>query len=264
MCGIIGYVGRTREGEWGQTHGLLSELLKQSLHRGRDATGFCALTEPLENPANGRVITAKQPVESIEFVQRNPFWRSLLRMRCRSLVGHVRASTSGTPLYNPNNHPHDGGRRSRRFSLVHNGWFTNVREVADRHSLELRTDCDSEVAARLIERAKSIPEGMHRCMTELRGAQALAVLDHRTGTTYLSRDGNRPLWFGRLTDNRRVLYASTPQIIARAVEKRFGHFDDWVADVHPLATGYVYALTSDLRLHAVYSEPAKLGGSLVA
>lgn len=264
MCGIIGYVGRTREGEWRETHGLLSELLRQSLHRGRDATGFCALTEPLETPANGRIVTAKEPIESVDFVQQNPFWRGLARMRCRSVVGHVRASTSGTPLYNPNNHPHAGGSRGRRFSLVHNGWFTNVSTVADRHGLELRTDCDSEVAARLIERAKTIPEGMHRCLTELRGAQALAVLDHRTGTTYLSRDGNRPLWLCRLTDNRRVLYASTPQIIVRAVEQRLGHFDDWVADIHPLATGFVYALTPDLRLHAVYAERARPDDSLVA
>ena len=52
------------------------------------------------------------------------------------------------------------------------------------------------------------------------GAQALAVLDHRTGTTYLCRDDNRPLWVCRLRDRRRVIYASTPKIIARAVETR--------------------------------------------
>ena len=98
MCGIIGYVGAAREGEWKQTHSLLSELLVESIERGRDATGFAALTEPLESPTSGRLVTDKEPVESVDFVRHNPFWRSLTRMRCRSVVGHVRASTSGSPL----------------------------------------------------------------------------------------------------------------------------------------------------------------------
>jgi glucosamine 6-phosphate synthetase-like amidotransferase/phosphosugar isomerase protein len=258
MCGIIGYVGSAREGEWRGTHSLLSALLVESIERGRDATGFVAMTEPLDSPHRGRVVTDKEPLEAPDFVQRNSLWRRLAGRRCRSVVGHVRAATSGTPAVNSNNHPHHGVAGASRFSLVHNGWYTNVRDTTDRYALRMRTDCDTEVAARLIEKAGSIPSGMARCLAELRGAQALAVLDHRTGTTFLCRDDNRPLWVCRLRDRRRVLYASTPAIIARAVEKRLGRFGDWVADCHPLAPGYVYALTADLRLFTVYSSPERL------
>lgn len=258
MCGIIGYVGAAREGEWRGTHSLLSALLVESVGRGRDATGFVAMTEPLGAPHRRRVVTDKEPLESCEFVRRNAAWRRLSGRRCRSVVGHVRAATSGSPAVNANNHPHHGVAGASRFSLVHNGWYTNVRDMADRYALRLRTDCDTEAAARLIERAGSIPSGMARCLSELRGAQALAVLDHRTGTTFLCRDDNRPLWVCRLKDRRRVLYASTPAIIARAVEKRLGRFGDWVADCHPLAPGYVYALTADLRLFTTLDATVKV------
>ena len=46
MCGIFGYTGFARENRWGQTHRLLEALLLASEHRGQDATGFAALTEP--------------------------------------------------------------------------------------------------------------------------------------------------------------------------------------------------------------------------
>lgn len=256
MCGIIGYVGSTREGEWTETHGLLTELLVQSIERGRDATGFAAITEPLDNPRNGRLITDKQPLVADEFVARNPFWRHLRHLRCRAMIGHVRASTSGSPAVNTNNHPHEGIAGASRFSLVHNGWYTNIREIQDRDSLHLRTDCDSELAVRMIERVGSIPEGMRLCLEELRGAQALAVLDHRTGIVFLCRDSNRPLWVCRLKDKRRVLFASTPSILARAIEKRLGKLNDWVFELTPLAAGYVFALTHDLRLFTVVTAAA--------
>ena len=234
-----------------ETHGLLTELFVQSIERGRDATGFAALTEPLDNPRNGRLITDKQPLVADDFVTRSPLWRNLRRLRCRAMIGHVRASTSGSPAVNTNNHPHEGIAGASGFSLVHNGWYTNVRDIQDRDSLHLQTDCDSELAVRLIERVGSIPEGLRACLEELRGAQALVVLDHRTATVFLCRDSNRPLWICRLRDKRRVLFASTPSIIARAIEKRLGKLNDWVFELTPLAAGYVYAVTRDLRLFTV-------------
>ena len=34
MCGIIGYIGYSREGQWGQTHSILTELYLASEHQG--------------------------------------------------------------------------------------------------------------------------------------------------------------------------------------------------------------------------------------
>jgi glutamine phosphoribosylpyrophosphate amidotransferase len=236
----------------------MTQLLVEAAERGVDASGFAASTEPYDAPHKGQIVTDKEAIPSPEFVQRNKAWRRLRHQRCRAILGHTRAACSGSATDPANAHPHHGIVGARRFSLVHNGWFTNVDDIVRRHDLSMQTTVDSECATRLIERVGSIAEGMYRCLAELRGAQALAVLDHRTGTTYLCRDDNRPLWVCRLRDRRRVIYASTPSIISRAVETRLGRFGDWVGDIHPLAPGFVYALTSDLRLFIVFSSRAKL------
>jgi glucosamine 6-phosphate synthetase-like amidotransferase/phosphosugar isomerase protein len=255
MCGIAAVIGDVREGEWHQTHELLTELLVQSLPRGRDATGFAAVTSPLDHPARHRLITSKEPLPADKFVIQNPFWRQLRRLRCAAVLGHVRAATSGSPSDNRNNHPHffDG----KRYALTHNGWFLNVRDAADRHALRLRTDCDSEVAARLIEATGSITKGLGRCLTDLNGAQALVVLDTRTGTLWLARDDNRPLWVARLKDDRRTIVASTAEIVCRAVERTLGPASERLASIHPLAAYYVHGLTTDGRLIAPFTSPAR-------
>jgi glucosamine 6-phosphate synthetase-like amidotransferase/phosphosugar isomerase protein len=260
MCAIVGIQCDVRDTEWGTTHSLMTQLLIEAAERGVDACGFAASTEPYDAPHKVRIVTDKAAVPSPEFVRSSAAWRRLRHQRCRAVLGHTRAACSGSATDPANAHPHHGIVGARRFSLVHNGWFTNVDDILRRHDLTMRTTVDSECAARLIERVGSIPEGMYRCLAELRGAQALAVLDHRTGTTYLCRDEGRPLWICRLRDRRRVIYGSTPNIIARAVEHRLGRFGDWVGDCHPLAPGFVYALTTELRLFTVFSTPARLEG----
>lgn len=263
MCGIIGYLGgETREGDWQGTHSLLSELLVQAVSRGRDATGFAALAAPLDHPFNQKIVTAKEPLPAGEFIAHNPFWRQLRHRRCISVIGHVRAATHGEPSDNRNNHPFYGKVGNSSFALVHNGIITNAREVADRFSFPMESECDSEVAKGLIEATGSFPEGLYRCLTELEGSMALAVMDYRTGTLWLARDAQRPLWVCRLADKRRIIIASTAEIICRAVEKKLGKFADMVESLHPLAAGYVHALTIDGRLIAPYTAPARLATSL--
>jgi len=250
-------VGQVREGEWHQTHSLLSELLVQSISRGTDATGFAAVTSPLDYPERRRIIVDKEPTPADEFVAKNPFWRQLRNLRCCAVLGHVRAATSGSPAINANNHPHEGRLNTGRFAVVHNGWFTNTPDVCDRHALKMRTACDSEIIARLIEATGSIVDGLHRCLTDLKGAQAIAVLDYRTGTIWLARDDNRPLWIARLKDHRRIVIASTAAIICQAVERTLGSASEWLDSIHPLAGYYVHGLTTTGRLIAPFTSPAQ-------
>jgi len=252
MCGIIGIIGSTREGEWGQTHRLLTELLVQSIGRGRDATGFAAVAQPYGNELRRQLITDKSPVPADEFTSTNPFWRALRHQRCAAVLGHVRAATSGSPSHVPNNHPHL--LFGRRMALVHNGWINNVSAMVNRFSLHLRTECDSEVAARLIEDAGGLPIGLYRCLAELNGAMALVVLDSSTGTFWAATDGNRPLWVARLSDGRRTVLASTPEIIERAIHKTFRQPYGVVRDIFPIAPGYVHAISVDGRVAVAYSR----------
>jgi asparagine synthetase B (glutamine-hydrolysing) len=92
-------------------------------------------------------------------------------------------------------------------------------------------------------------------LKELRGAQALAVLEHRTGTVWLARDDNRPLYVCRLRDDRRYVFASTLPILVRSVEERLGKASHWISDMIPLAPGYVHTLTPDLRFVVRSTKP---------
>lgn len=259
MCGIIGIVGDVRRGDWHGTHGLLTELLVQSMERGTDATGFAAVTSPLAHPYRRRLVTDKAPQAADEFTGTNPYWNALRRRRCCAVVGHVRFRTSGPASQNQNNHPFvgrlDGGGG---FSVVHNGVIAHPEDAADRLGVKLTTACDSEVIEKTVSAEGDLSRGLRRCLTDLRGSMAIAAVEHGTGTVWLARDAHRPLWVARLRDRRRLVVASTPHIIMRAVERRLGRFSDQIADLHPLASGHVYGMTPDGRLIAAFPTAARL------
>ena len=257
MCGIIAVVGNVREGDWGQTHRLLSALFVESMERGTDASGFAAVTSSLDRPSRHRLITAKEPLPADAFTRSNPFWQTLRRMRCCSVLGHVRWTTSGTALDNRNNHPFTGGVGRCRFSVVHNGIFSDPQETAHRLAVKLTTRCDSEIAEKLITITGDTALGLRRCLSELRGSMALAAVDHSTGTIWLARDHNRPLWIARLKDRRRIVVASTAEIIVRAIRKTMGSIGDEVDSIQPIAANYVHAITPDGRILTPFFAPAR-------
>lgn len=215
MCGIIGFVGEVAEGRWAETHAILERLFLESEHRGRDATGFAARITPRRNPQRATSSLAKRPIPAREFVGSDEF-RRLGRRRCTAFLGHVRAATHGHPADPRNNHPF--ASRDGELFLVHNGILSNHLDVADALNLRLESDCDSEVLLRIIETADDIPRGLALCHRELKGSMAIAVLEGSTGTVWLSRNEGRPLWLGRLRNDRRWFFASTDQILRDAIE----------------------------------------------
>lgn len=256
MCGIIGLVGQTKEDRWGESYRLLAALFLAAEVRGRDATGFVGLTDSLESPLRQSIVVAKAPLKASTFVETNAIWRRLRRQRCSVVLGHVRAATHGDPheLGNDpdetggiNNHPH----WSDDLYLVHNGILPRYREIADRYSVTMRSNCDSEVLLRVIEKAPSPAEGMAACLREEPGA--IGLFDARHKTLYLGRSAGRPLWFCRLRQDRRVLIASTAAIILSALKSALGDAAaDRIEMLAPLAPYFVYALTADGSLMSVY------------
>lgn len=258
MCGIIGYVGgRLPEGSWGESHNLIEELLIAAQARGIDATGIAATRSRYDAPHRLGAVTAKRPGSADEFVT-GAEWRRLRHQRCSSVIGHTRFSTGSSPLMNANNHPFLGNADGIPFALIHNGIITDAEETADRLGLSMTTETDSELACRLIEKEGSLPLGLHRCLQELKGSMAFAVLDFTTGAIWLARDGQRSLWLARLKDGKRVIFGSTPEIISQAVWRSLGRPSDWIESIHPLAPNYVHTLTPDGRLVAPYGDAAIL------
>jgi glucosamine 6-phosphate synthetase-like amidotransferase/phosphosugar isomerase protein len=112
----------------------------------------------------------------------------------RTLIGHCRFATQGSPDDNLNNHPHpcDGGW------IVHNGQIPNYRQLIKGHRLHPVTDCDSEVIGLLIERAEgSLLDRMTEAVSYVPDRSPLVVLGiWKPGTLVWARSGN-PLCMGR-------------------------------------------------------------------
>lgn len=257
MCGILGFAGPVRKGQWGQTHDLLTSLLVASERRGKDATGFAALTDP-RSPYNGKVIVRKRPEPARQFVQTDHVWASLRQQRCSIVIGHTRMATNGSPKDARNNHPHSS--RDQRFHLIHNGIIADHRDIATKMSLSLDSDCDSEILLRLVEASDDPALGLEDAM-ELEGSMAVAVLDTRLRLIWLAHNEGRDLWLLRLKDDRRCFFASTGAILIDAFEAVFGR--GVMADVDllaPLATLNVHALTATGKLVALNEESPISGG----
>src|SRR5262245_44270073 len=144
------------------------------------------------------------------FKQTGPISDSLAYLRMAAdaqvLIGHCRYATQGSADENLNNHPHpaDGGW------IVHNGMIPNYRELIELHALFPNTDCDSEVLALLIERAKGdLKERVDEAVACVRKSQPLVLLGlWKPGTLIAVRRGN-PLYMGET--KRGTYLASLPE-----------------------------------------------------
>ena len=254
MCSIIGFGGTPRKGQWRQTHRVLHELFVASVARGRDATGFAALTAPLQGKRRQRVVTEKQPVAADLFVATSGTWAGLPRSSL--LIGHARRATCGEPEDNANNHPHrsDNGR----FSLVHNGHLPGHRHEAARHRLCLSTDCDSELLLRIVEAARHPVKGLYACLDQVSGSLAVALLDAKHRTIYLARNERSPLWLCRLRGDNRLFFASLPEFLGAALQRVLGdECAERVETLLPLPSGVVVALGEDGSLIACDEPPRR-------
>ena len=219
MCGILGFVGNVAEGKWTETLEIIEALFLASESRGRHATGFAALTSPYKHPTDVHVVTDKQPMKASRFITESKAWRSLRHRRCSIVLGHVRYATHGDPRYSENNHPHvsDCGNTF----LVHNGVLHDHEDIARKHGLRLRGECDSEILLRIVESHDGPEEGLQACLEECSGSMAIAVMDRIRQSIHLARNGGRSLWLCKLK-GQRWLFASTVEIIFAALRNVYG------------------------------------------
>jgi len=260
MCAIVGMVGEPDRDEWSETHRLLTALLVAAQVRGRDATGFVAVTRPLKGKASGAVVIDKAPLPAADFVEHSATWKRL--RRANIVLGHCRLSTSGSPAMNINNHPHASD--DSRFFLIHNGIVPQHEAIADLHCLKLQTACDTEVLLRLIEAAPRPVDGLADCLRacgSVGGSMAVAVLDAKLRTVWLCRDSDRPLWLCKIKQKSPWFFGSTPEILLTALEQTHGRdASRKIETIFPLATGHPHALTPAGLLIAPFAAPVRYRG----
>jgi glucosamine--fructose-6-phosphate aminotransferase (isomerizing) len=183
MCGIFGYVGRRQDAAE-----LVLRGLKQLEYRGYDSWGVAV-------GHGGRVAVDKRIGKIAEAAPRLP--------DSGIGLGHTRWATHGG-VTEPNAHPHLDC--TGRLALIHNGIVTNYRELREpllRAGHRLRSDTDTEVVVHLLEECLAeAPDGAEPLVAatmavfrRLRGLNAIAVLDVRTGRIAAAKNGS-PLVLG--------------------------------------------------------------------
>ena len=108
MCGIVGYVGRSRS-----VHEVLIDGLRRLEYRGYDSAGVAVW--------NGRELVIRRAVGKLSNLDAQLRGEEL---RGELGLGHTRWATHGKPTV-PNAHPHRAGS----VAIIHNGIVENYREI---------------------------------------------------------------------------------------------------------------------------------------
>ncbi|HEV8673815.1 MAG TPA: glutamine--fructose-6-phosphate transaminase (isomerizing), partial [Methylomirabilota bacterium] len=183
MCGIFGYAGIQQDAA-----GIVLRALKKLEYRGYDSWGV--------GVAHGTQVVMDKRVGKIG--------DAVAELPASALgLGHTRWATHGG-VTEPNAHPHLDC--AGRLALVHNGIVTNYRELRAplaRAGHRFRSETDTEVVAHLLEDClNQTPSGPDQLLAatiaafrQLRGLNAIAVLDARDGRLAAAKSGS-PLVLG--------------------------------------------------------------------
>jgi glucosamine--fructose-6-phosphate aminotransferase (isomerizing) len=204
MCGIVGYVGSTVDG---QALDVVMEGLARLEYRGYDSAGV-ALVD------GDRVVTEKRAGKLgnlREAIVAHPMPPS------STGIGHTRWATHGGPTDN-NAHPHRGGSDGK-LALIHNGIIENFHSLKAKlvdEGVQFTSETDTEVAAHLVARAydetQDLTEAMRLAVQDLDGAFTLLAIHADSPGVVVGARRNSPLVVG-LGDGENFLGSDVAAII---------------------------------------------------
>lgn len=221
MCGIVGIIKYTEEGlpyeAVAPTRMLAKNLIKESISRGKDASGCCVVNDK-------KTTVFKQHVPGNNFINITETSEALTRINTqdnfRCFIGHVRAETQGTRQDNKNNHPIICGRTIG----VHNGIINNDYELFGQIDPIVKriAEVDSEIIFALInmytngEDKKSLKEAIKLSTERILGGYACATISaNNTKEVGLFRN-YYPIVIVDFFKLSMLVFASTETIIKRA------------------------------------------------
>ena len=207
MCGIVGYVGRSRP-----VNEVLIDGLRRLEYRGYDSAGVAVW--------NGRELRVRRAVGKLSNLDAEIRGEDLSGVVG---LGHTRWATHGKPSV-PNAHPHVAGS----VAIIHNGIVENYREI--RSELEaagrtLLSETDTELVAHLIDqqvaRGADLLSATRAVAKRLLGSYALAVFSTSTPDhIVVAKNGGSPLIFG-LGQGESFLASDIPAILPHTRQMLF-------------------------------------------
>ena len=205
MCCLFGLIDCQRRLSARQKNRMLSILAAACEARGTDATGIAY-------NSGGKLRIYKRPVPGHQMRFRVP-------QDAAVIMGHTRMTTQGSPGKNFNNHPFPGHTAAGDFALAHNGVLYNDQLL--RRTLGLphtRIETDSYIGVQLIEQKKALDFASLRDMAEqVEGSFTFTVLDAQDDLFIVK--GNNPMCLCALPNQGILLYASTKDILQKAVRQ---------------------------------------------
>ena len=171
--------------------------------RGTDATGIAYRSK-------GRLHVYKRPLPGHCLPFRIP-------QDTRVVMGHTRMTTQGTARKNFNNHPFQSRAGGRAFALAHNGMIQNDLALRRKEQLpRTNIQTDSYVAVQLLEQSGGVSSRTLGAMAEkLEGTFSFTILDSQNNLYFIR--GNNPLCIYHLPGQGLYLYASTQEILEKAI-----------------------------------------------
>lgn len=185
----------------------LDSLLVNLENRGKDATGFLALSTK-----KARIY--KRPVKATDFIKVRPG----LPDKPSVILAHTRLATMGEPAKMYNNHP----VQYESCYVTHNGMVTNYASVFSKIGLDPKTEVDSEILAALLHKygLQNLDEFIAD-LGDLYGSIAAAAVDLRNpNSILLMKTFGSPLFV--VEEEKFVAWASTPHALKTALKELFG------------------------------------------
>lgn len=218
MCGIAGYIGKSKNPEL--SFEITSRLFEKIESRGKDASGFWAVTY------NDKPIFHKEPIPATTFVVGKK-WQDLKNKNTKIILCHAREASKGvgSPKDNKNNHPFVNETKS--VAAIHNGRIPDNIYHKLKVKYKVDSECDSELFLKIFENDYEIDDcfwdrlnSIKNMWRILEGSHMAVALGEQTAEStrlWLFRNEHRSLWKFYVEDLNQVFFASTKEIWDKAI-----------------------------------------------
>jgi glucosamine--fructose-6-phosphate aminotransferase (isomerizing) len=228
MCCLFGLIDYSGAFSRAWRTKVINLLSKECEVRGTDATGISYLS-------HGKLCVYKRPwpARKMRFNVPNDAY---------VIMGHTRMTTQGSEKQNQNNHPFAGTCGGTCFTLAHNGMLRNDKTLRRERNLpKTNIETDSYISVQLLEQENTLDFSSLKNMAEaVEGSFVFTVLDQNCNL-YLVK-GDNPICIYHFYQQGFYLYASTPEILNRALKKLRLH--RWSYSEVPMQAGDILQVNS--------------------